>query len=192
MIEQEIDFSVNLMRALIWRFDGAPSLRSLVEQKQAWYEAEQSQFWRDWYDNVFNPLTMSDFGCAVWGRILDIQMDLPVGGEQLAVEQKRLVIQLRYFQLTTRATVPEINEFMSLLFADQGKAFVWDNQDMSMTYVFESEPDPGLLYILGQYDLFPRGHGVKTNIHFIVRPCWGFGAYYLNYNNGPYGVDLNV
>lgn len=189
---QDFDYSVNLLRALIWRFDGAPALRSIAEQKQLWYEQNQSKFWQDWYDNVFNPQTMNEFGCSVWGRILDIQMDLPFGSTQLATAQKRLVIQLRYFQLVTRGTVPEINEFMSLLFADQGKAFVWDNQDMTMTYVFESAPDEGLLYIVNQYDLLPRDHGVKTNIHLIVQPCWGFGSYYLNYDNGPYGVDLNV
>lgn len=189
---QDFDYSVNLLRALIWRFDGAPALRSIAEQKQLWYEQNQSKFWQDWYDNVFNPQTMNEFGCSVWGRILDIQMDLPFGSTQLATAQKRLVIQLRYFQLVTRGTVPEINEFMSLLFADQGKAFVWDNQDMSITYVFESAPDPGLLYIASQYDLFPRTHGVKTSIHLIVQPCWGFGPYYFNYDNGPYGVDLNV
>ena len=62
MMIQNFDTSVDLLRGLIWRFENAPSLRTIAELKQQWYNENQDQFWRDWYDDVFNPLTLNDFG----------------------------------------------------------------------------------------------------------------------------------
>ena len=215
MMIQNFDTSVDLLRGLIWRFENAPSLRTIAELKQQWYNENQDQFWRDWYDDVFNPLTLNDFGCAVWGRILDIRLNVenerPITDEifgfgefyakydrgmyhdgplvrgSLTTAQKRLIIQLRYFQLTTRATIPEINQFMSLLFGDLGRALAWDNHDMSVTYFFQFVPPQPLRYILDQYDLLPRPHGVKAIWKMLPKKRFGFDhPKYFNYDNGHY------
>lgn len=217
MMIQNFDTSVDLLRGLIWRFENAPSLRTIAELKQQWYNENQDQFWRDWYDDVFNPLTLNDFGCAVWGRILDIRLNVenerPITDEifgfgefyanydrvmyhdgplvrgSLTTAQKRLIIQLRYFQLTTRATIPEINQFMSLLFGDLGRALAWDNHDMSITYFFQFVPPQPLRYILDQYDLLPRSHGVKAIWRILPRERFGYDLpVFKNYDNGTYGA----
>jgi hypothetical protein len=67
---QQFDFSVNLLQALLWQYNGATNLQGLLEAKYNWYYTNQSQFWNDWIGNVFNLATADDFGLAVWSIIL--------------------------------------------------------------------------------------------------------------------------
>lgn len=71
---EEFDYSVNLLEALLWQYNKAPVLQSILQQKQTWYTVNQTQFWIDWYNNVFNLLTANSFGLAVWARILNVPL----------------------------------------------------------------------------------------------------------------------
>lgn len=212
---QDVDFSVNLLSAILWQYEESGNLKSLLQKKQEWVNSNHSNFWRSWYRDVFNIDTANSFGLSVWGRILDI----PLGVEQkpqpkkfsfgfgenhanfnngnfgtltqyrqaLSLYQQRLVVRMRYFQITCRPTVPEINDFLKYLFGDQGSAYVIDNLDMSMTYVFGFSPSSELLYVLQNYDLLPRPSAVSISTVFFARQSFGFGEYNLNFNNGNFG-----
>ena len=65
------DYSVDILQNLLWEYDQAPALKSLLTQKQAWYNTNQKQFWIDWFNNVFNLNTANQFGLSVWAIILD-------------------------------------------------------------------------------------------------------------------------
>lgn len=69
---ENFDFTVNLPQVLQWERNDAVSSISLVNQKQAWYQENHTQFWLDWMNNVFNLLTADAFGLAVWSIILDV------------------------------------------------------------------------------------------------------------------------
>jgi|SRR5690242_10743220 len=71
---QKFDFSVNLMQAILWQYNQATTLMALVSQKQTWYTDNQTDFWNDWYTNVFNLLTANSFGLSVWSYILDVPL----------------------------------------------------------------------------------------------------------------------
>lgn len=213
---QQFDFSVNALKALLWQHDNAARLKTLIELKQDWYTSAHTDFWTNWIRDVFDVRTANEFGLAVWSRILDIPLGVDVdaslskpafgfgtnhknfengnfaraaaGQISLTLEQKRLVIQLRYFQLTTRATVPEVNEFLAALFSTLGQVFVVDSLDMSfVTYFFRFTPDSDLTLILEKYDLFPRPAGVGVRYQVQVRPAFGFGVAHLNFENGNFG-----
>ncbi len=77
--------------------------------------------------------------------------------------QKRLVLQLRYYQLITRGQVPDINRNFMRIFAPLGPAYVVDNYDMTMTYVFDFDIPSALAYILKFYNLLPAPAGVKVD-----------------------------
>lgn len=140
---QEFDFSVDLLKAIIWEYNTATNLQALLQSKQDWYTANQTQFWTDWYNNVFNLETANDFGCAVWAIILDVPITLltppvkskrtpfgfdatnrsnfnnynfsPTASEPVdfTTAEKRLILRLRYRQLVARGTVPEINKILA-------------------------------------------------------------------------------
>ena len=71
---QEFEYSVDLLRAVIWQYDDATALQSLLAAKQNWYIANQTAFWQDWYRDVFNLQTANDFGLSVWSILLGIPL----------------------------------------------------------------------------------------------------------------------
>jgi hypothetical protein len=163
---QALDTSVDVLKSLLWEHDGADKLVQLTRLKQEWYEKNQSEFWTDWIRDVFNIRTANQFGLAVWGRILDVPMQVTSAPDVgkfafgfgsnnanfengnfgnknsntigLTVDQQRLIIRLRYFKLTARGTVPETNRFLKKIFTDvgQGRVFVADPYDMSFVTYF--------------------------------------------------------
>lgn len=210
---QQFDFSVDLLRAILWQYDSAPGLQSLLAQKSAWYDENQRDFWVNWEHDVFDLTTANDFGCAVWGLILELPLSigqpgtgsrpnwgfgpnnlnfgngsfgrLSAGVSSLTLEQKRIVLRLRYFQLISDGSVPYANFVLQQVF---GQGYVVDNHDMSATYVFQTELDIVLRTVLEQFDLLPRPAGVGINTVILTDPVFGFGVYNQNFENGQFGA----
>lgn len=226
---QELDYSVNLLRAILWQYEDADVLQSLLKQKQAWYDRTQTKFWDDWYRDVFNLETCNDFGLAVWAIILDMPLyygtrgsgprgvwgfeefnynHTPIrpplnigynfgrdadGAINLNTFQRRLVLKLRYYQITSKGTVPEINFVLNQVFGAFGrKAHVLDPLDMSTaTFVFDFRPDKFTLEVLQKFDILPRPAGIGYTILIEPRNAFGFAPYYFNFGNSNFaGVKI--
>lgn len=212
-----LPFSLDLLRSLLWQYDDAPNLRSLAESKQRWYEENVAGFWTDWFRDVFDLRTANSFGLAIWAIILDLPLTFyippsgadPFGFEPagnnfdnsnfgaesasttaLTVEQRRLALRLRYFQLTSNGTVPSINAFLAALFPE-GRAYVVDDHDMTCRFIFEFLPDPLLFSVITDLDLLPRPAGVKSYV--LTRTpggtTFGFDPYYKPFDQGNFTVD---
>jgi hypothetical protein len=213
---QALDYSVNLLQALLWQYNDAARLQSLLEQKQEWYNTEYSEFWEDWGRDVFDLRTANDFGLSVWAVILNIPLTITSGtvpsanlwgfgpfrknfnrgnfapsssGIRLTTEQRRLVLRLRYFQLVTRGAIPEINAFLKYVFASFGIVYALDGLNMSMDYVFTFQPPSQLRFVLETYDILPRPAGVGVSYTVLVRDTFGFGPYHQNFNRGTFGSN---
>lgn len=211
------DFSVDLLRALLWQYNEAENLEGLLAQKAAWYQENQTQFWNDWITNVFDLRTANDFGLSVWSIILNQPIFLnnqpsppgyPAWGfgsfrrnftrgnfasdkggtVQLPTETARLLLRLRYFQLTSAGTVPEINRMLAYLFATFGKAYLIDNLNMSQKYVFLFPLTSQLRLLFNNFDVLPRPAGVESSYYEGTRRFFGFGAPHANFNNGNFGA----
>lgn len=76
---QEFDYSVDLLKALLWQYNKSPNLQAILQAKQDWYNTNQTQFWEDWFTNVFNLDTCNDFGCVVWAIILGVPLNFVSG-----------------------------------------------------------------------------------------------------------------
>lgn len=209
---QPFDFSVDLLSALLWQYNDALRLQALLEQKQGWYNTNQTDYWTDWTTDVFDLRTANDFGCSVWAVILDMPLSVTSGGDPegkpiwgfgqyrknynngnfasaagsgLTTAQKRIVLQLRYFQLVTRGAIPEVNAFLAYVFAGSGAAYVVDSLAMELLYVFEFPLTSSLEVVLTEFDLLPRPGGVGVRYVTVVPGrSWGFGRFHKNYNNG--------
>lgn len=208
------EFSADLLRVLLWTYDGSTPLRSLLQSKKEWYDLYNSKFWTDWVRDVFDLRTANEFGCNVWSIILGIPLQVTLApsppskptwgfGEfnqnfgngnfsrdadqsaRLTLAQKRLVLRLRYFQLISRGTVPETNQFLKLLFGEEGDVYVLDRLDMTYAiFVFTFQPSSQLAFILEEYDLLPRPAAIGAQYIVVTRKVFGFGDYNLNFNNG--------
>lgn len=186
---QQFDFSVDVLQAILWQYNTGPSLISVIQSKQNWYDANQTAFWNDWYTDVFDLRTANDFGCSVWAVILKLPLSIeylaPTGNNfgfdpysknfergnfvptvlaplPLTTAQKRLALQLRYAQLITRGCIPQLNAFLKRIFAALGPAWVIDNLDMTIVYHFDFVLPAGLAFLLSFYDLLPRPAGVAA------------------------------
>lgn len=210
---QELDFSVDLLQAILWQYNDAARLQSLLEQKQVWYTDNQATFWGEWVRDVFNMLTANEFGLSVWGIILGIPLSIglpgtgarPVWGfgvnnqnfehgnfgrdsagvAGLTLEEKRLVLRLRYFQLVSDGTAPHTNFVLREVF---GGGYVLDPEDMTCTYVFSSAVSPAVLTVIEDMDLLPRPAGVGINILVDPGLVFGFDPYYQNFEHGGFGA----
>lgn len=213
---QEFDYSVDLMRSILWQYNDAERLQALIQAKQDWYNKNQRDFWQGWFDDVFNVETANDFGLSVWAKILGISFSASEGEDEpgkpifgfasssrnfdnsnfakssgatvvLTKAQKRLVVKLRYMQLLSRGTVPEINEFLKAAFSEYGDVWVLDPQDMSFAiFTFGFEPDTTVQFVLDKYDLLPRPAAVGSKIRIVTRKPFGFGNSNENFNNGTF------
>lgn len=205
------NFSVDLLQNILWQYDSAPALRALVEEKEAWYTENHTDFWNDWYVDVFDLSTANDFGLSVWAIILGIPLVVvpaPDPGKVafgfginranfnngnfaptsnsfgLTTEQKRLVLKLRYFQLITRGAAPEINAFLNHVFGP-GVVYVADGLQMNARYVFADEIPSALQLVFEAYDILPRPAAVGVDwVSNNPLAGFGFGRYRKNFNNG--------
>lgn len=209
---QEFDFSVDLLRCVLWQYNDAGNLQSLLAQKQGWYAENQAEFWESWVRDVFDLSTANDFGLSVWGKILREGREAYVAGAsaghpafglsasrknfgrgnfrrgnagylKLGTEPYRMLLQLRYYKLVSRGTVPEINAFMKKLFQDQGNVYVLDPLDMSFAlYVFSFAPAYWQRFILDDMDALPRPAGVGVRIRVVGKKGFGYGQSRKNFS----------
>ena len=83
MMIELFDYSVNLLQTIIWQYNESPNLNSLLNQKQAWYDTNQTDFWENWYTNVFNLQTANLFGLSVWSIILGVPLFVPLNPDPM-------------------------------------------------------------------------------------------------------------
>lgn len=213
---QTFDYSVDLLRALLWQDNKAARLTSILQQKQNWYDTFVSTFWENWVRDVFDIRTANDFGLAVWAIVLGMPTTavLPPTNKAnfgfgpynknfdrgnfgslhattvgLTLEQRRILLRLRYFSLITRCTIPEVNAGMKAILGDQGSVYVLDANDMSYTtYVFGFQPNSALAFVLQQFDVLPRPAAVGVRYIVASRATFGFGSHFKNFNRGTFGA----
>lgn len=210
---QAFNFSVDLLRALLWQYNDAVNLQSILRQKSEWYSRNHTEFWNRWIADVFNLRTANDFGLAVWAIILDMPLTVGIPGSGarpvfgfgqynqnftngnfgrdsagvagLTTEQRRVVLLLRYYQLITDGTVPHVNSILKDVF---GQGYVLDHLDMTCSYIFPQSLSSTMIQVLENFDLLPRPAGVEVNILINPDEVFGFAPIYLNYENGQFGA----
>ena len=215
---EHIDLAMDVTTALLWQYNNAPNITGLLEDKNAWLAENYTQFWTDWYTDVFNLQTANEFGIAVWAIILDLPLfinNTPTAPNSkwgfgqyrknfthgnfakdndkfpnLTIEEKRLILILRYYRLSCRASISNafgisnINEFLNWAFRNFGRVYALDGLNMTMSYVFQFTPSNNLLNFLKQYDILPRPCGVGIKYVLAQRKSWGFGQYRKNFTHG--------
>jgi Protein of unknown function (DUF2612) len=212
---QPFDFSVDLLRAILWQYNDAARLQSILQQKNDWYATNQADFWSNWVTDVFDLKTANDFGLSVWALILNLPLSVIAPGTgarvvfgfginnsnfnnsnfgrdgdsviSLTTEQRRLLLRLRWFQLISDGTIPHINFALRDVFGPNF-GYVLDHYDMTASYVFSDALPSAVQFVLQQFDILPRPAGVKIDILINPQDVFGFAPYYLNFNNGTFGA----
>ena len=73
---ETFDFSlpIPLLDSVLWQYGQATNLLSLLNSKQSWYDVNQTDFWFNWYQGVFDLGNADNFGVCVWSIILDVPL----------------------------------------------------------------------------------------------------------------------
>jgi hypothetical protein len=241
---QEFDYSVNILESILWQYNEAENLLGLLNQKQEWLNIYQTEFWQNWFNDVFALAyaNITLFGCAVWAIILGVPLRVPIhednlnrpvwgfnafdpsfpdlentysnffysnfanahnGSYALTLAEQIFLLRLRYFQLTTRGDIIDINYFMDYLCRTSpgldysGTIYCLETYRMHMVYIFTDIFPANLLQAIRYegLDLLPRPATVGEKI--FMNPgaiTWGFNAYdpvfpklentNVNFNNG--------
>ena len=209
-MSESLDLNVNLLRSILWQYENADKLKTLVLGQQEWINENHTDFWNGWIRDVFNLKTANAFGLSVWTRILNVSLTIEReqniddvlgfgiehenfnnGGfgvatgaiDNVSVEQARKMLLARYFTLTYAPTVPNINMILEVLFG-AGAVYVVDSLDMRSTYTFDGAPDYRTRDLLKNVDFLPRPAAVGVNFTILPDDAFGFGSEHLNFENG--------
>ncbi|EKY3117283.1 DUF2612 domain-containing protein [Cronobacter turicensis] len=206
---QKFDFSIDLMKVVKWEYDQAPNLKSIITAKQKWYTDNHSQFWVDWERDVFNLLTANDFGLNVWAIILNLPLyteslaspsSYPAFGfsdfglnfdrsnfaidadtvNRLTTEQKRQLLRMRWWQITSSGSMPSINHALYDVFGRD--VYALDGHDMTITIVYQTILPNLMMNLIQEFDLIPRPSGVKFRHLVKPREAFGFADYNTNFD----------
>lgn len=71
---QEFDYFTDIKQSILWQYNEATNLLSLINQKQSWYDEYLSVFWALWELLVFDLQTCDVFGAAIWSILLDVPL----------------------------------------------------------------------------------------------------------------------
>lgn len=187
--------SIPLTDNILWQYDSAPNLKSLIESKQNWYNANNEQFYEGIINNFLNLTTANDWGLNLWGLILQVPRTYTINGENvvLAKERYRLVLRAKLLLTKMNGTVPEILDYLNFLFEGNGQISVIDNLDMTITYRFNFNLSNLQLAVLTTADLLPTPAGVQANIITLDNKVFGFnGSNAQPFNQGRFANYLSL
>lgn len=187
--------TIPLTDNILWQYDNAPNLKSLINSKQNWYNTNTTEFFQGIIDNFLNINSANDWGLTLWGIVLQVPRNYVLNGEEIILSTdlyKRLILgklQLIY----SNGTVPEIMSYCNFVFsnrviADEPAVFVKDNLDMTISYTFTFSPTPEELALIYSRELLPTPAGVEENLIIIpVDDVFGFdGSGLQPFNQAPF------
>jgi len=188
---QDFNLSADILRSLLWRNNEAPNLTALLQNKQDNFDVEHQEFWDDWITDVFDLRTANEFGLNLWAIILGISIAISseeeapnsswgfgpnrknfdngnfsssAGDLVLSLDEARIVLRLRYYQLTTNCNVFDLNLMLADVFGDLGPAHVKEAGTLAADYWFLFDVSSILLLVFDNFDILPRPAGVDVGI----------------------------
>jgi len=163
------DFSCDLSPVVLWQYNDAERLKSIVENQQVFMDENVRDFFTDFNRDILNIETANTFGLGVWGALL--QVPRPVYDDEgvqkeFTDEQYRLLLRARIYLLTFDGSARALNEFFHILFPDL-IVTVKDNGNMTVdiSVLNGIDPEIAVLFESPYADIFlPRPSGVQYNM----------------------------
>jgi len=63
----------DLKKVVLWQYDKAYRLLTVLHMMKTYYEAAVASFWSNWANDVLNIDTCTDFGATLWGFLLGVK-----------------------------------------------------------------------------------------------------------------------
>lgn len=161
------DWLIDLEKSILWQYDKATKLNSLITQKQSWYKTNVTDFITNYFNNIFNLKTANNFGLAIWGKILNFPRQITKRDNtilELSTEQYRFLLKAQILKFKMKCTIPEINRYLRIIFneSNNNNVYVVDNHNMTIRYVIEpNSMSDEIKDLIENYDFLPCPVGVR-------------------------------
>ena len=135
-------FLINLEKCILWQYDKAPRISTLITEKQKWYKQNVSEFIVNFFINIFNLKTANDFGLNIWGKLLNFPRQIMLNKYQLKVldrggtETDTITVD----RLTFQSKIASGDDFTAITIGQGDK------------YIFEFSVNIGSGYYVSVYD----------------------------------------
>lgn len=172
----DLQNTANLLECILWQYDNAPKLKSLVQACQDEFDGNVQDFWDNFYTNIFNLDTANSFGLAVWGICLGVERPKYEyqGQEYLySDDMYRLFLKAQSIIFSNNGSIAQFNKYMNLLFPNK-PIKINDNLDMTIRVVFYYTPTAEEWFVINNPDFLPRPSGVEIEL-VIIAPDKVFG-----------------
>jgi hypothetical protein len=185
----------NVEQTIMSQFGNSPTLLAWIEAMNEWIDPSVDI--DNFYSMVWDISQAQGFGLDIWGRIVDINRTLPLGGtiltagdqdltagnQILTVGQPSLllgdydymrVILLKAMANIVATTAPAINQLLQSYFSGRGKCYVQDMGSMTMQYVFEFGLTTTEMAVVQYSGILPKPAGVQINYISGKTPFFGW------------------
>lgn len=184
----------DLLQNVTWQYDNAKALKSLIGQKETWYNENLNAFWKKIVDDFLNISTATDWGLDLWGKALNVPRIYNVNGTQttLSTELYRRLVLGKLQLIHSNGTVPEINKYLNFIFKDHStqttNAYVKDQLNMTVYYVLNFTPNDEELALIYSREFLPTPAGVEDKIYILDQSIiFGFdGTGFMPWNVAPF------
>lgn len=168
----------NWADTLISRFAGSPIINSLLSSFNA--AVDPSNDIQSFLTLIWNVNTAVGNGLDIWGRIVGVSRVIPGSPSITLLDPDfKILILAKAAANIGNVTAQTLNKLLRLIFAAQGRlAYVQDNLNMTLTYVFGFPPTTAQQAIVENSGVLPRPAGVQVNFVWptVSGPIFGFDS----------------
>lgn len=187
-------FNNELINNVIWQYENAENLKSLIQSKEDWYDENLNKFWQGIIDDFLNINTATDWGLNLWGKILKVNRVYNVNGAAtvLSTDLYRRLILGKLQLIHSDGTIPSINKYLNFIFNEYEttgvNSFAYDNLNMTIQYILQFEPSDEELALLWGREILPTPAGVQASFYIIPSySIFGFeGSNFMPFNTAPF------
>ena len=172
----EIDNSLNnLGKAVLWQYDRAVRLLSVLKHMQVLYHCAVEQFWDFWTNKVLAIDTCGAFGCSVWGIFLGVPRptvkDENGKDRLIATSVYRKILKGTFYLMKATSSFDSILGYLEVIFGIGGdenlskwsvsvSEYGWTTNIDDLNDIYKS----GVAYSKGDIFSYDRmGDGTLTN-----------------------------
>jgi hypothetical protein len=173
-----INFTIDNKNVYLWQYDNAVNLKGILDNNDNFVTVNVSNFWSDFFTNVFNIKTANTFGLEIWGEILGVARPSYVSNGETIVfndDMYRKLLLGRMLKFNSNGSVKDINDYLQFIFNDK-LVFAVDNYNMSMKVLLYYNASDEDLAIINSAGFLPLPVGVKVT-YSVVPPEETFGFY---------------
>lgn len=115
----------NLGKAVLWQYDRAVRLLSIMKHMQVLFFCSIEQFWAKWMERVLSIDSCSEFGCIVWSALLGVPRPSVEGSDgtlhQIAPSVYRRLLKGKYYLANATPSAESIQGYLEIVFGVPGR-----------------------------------------------------------------------